>query len=315
MENAPIKIGFFGTPLIAAQCLEYLSRRFDIGFAVSVEDKPQGRNLRLTPTPVHETAARLGIPVLQPRSIKDPDFVRTVASFNADIFVVVAYGKIIPREVFSLPSLGSINLHPSLLPLYRGAAPVEWAIRSGETFSGVTVQRINERLDAGDILMQKRLDIGFNETAGEFFELAISEGCVMLEETIRELVSGAVTPLQQDESRVVYCGKISRETARIAWNESALSIHNLVRAFNPKPFAWSSLREKQVRIITTSIRSEGLPALEPGEIRIFERKRLLSGTGDGTLEILFLQPETKKVMNASSFINGHRLLTGERWDA
>ena len=310
-----MKIGFFGTPEIAAQCCAYLADRFDIVFAVSCEDKPQGRNLQVCRTPVHELAGARGIPVLQPASLKDPSFVQELSSFGADIFVVVAYGKIIPRSIFALPRLGSINLHPSLLPRYRGAAPVEWAVRSGEPVSGVTVQCINEKLDAGDVVLQTELPVGPDMTAGDFFDVAIAEGCRMLEHSVRGLDDGSLTPAAQDESKATYCGKITRETARIRWDESAASIHNLVRAFNPKPYAWSMFRGKNVRIIKTAVPAdEDLPVLEPGIMAVFKKKRLLAGTSSGVLEIVQLQPETKKAMDAVSFINGQRIIPGESFE-
>lgn len=311
-----MKIGFFGTPDIAARCLDYLAGRFDVAFVVSCEDKPKGRSLRVCETPVHEAASRLGIPVLQPQSIKDPSFAESLGAYGADIFVVVAYGKIIPRAVFAQPRLGSINLHPSLLPLYRGAAPVEWAIRSGETVSGVTVQCINERLDAGDIILQEKMDLGPDETAGEFFERAVARGGAMLEEAILGLDAGTITPLVQDETRATYCGKITKEGSRIVWDESAESIHNQIRAFNPTHVAWTTLRGKNIRVLRSSVpHGEGLPSLCRGELAVFAKKRLFSGTGSGLIEILELHPETKKVMDAASFINGYRLTPGERWDS
>ncbi|MGL4370274.1 MAG: methionyl-tRNA formyltransferase, partial [Spirochaetota bacterium] len=204
---------------------------------------------------------------------------------------------------------------PSLLPRYRGAAPVEWAIRSGETVSGVTVQYINERLDAGDIVLQKELAVGPDMTAGEYFERAIEEGSSMLNQAVCGLADGSIHPAPQDESRATVCGKISRESARIAWNEPASSIHNLVRAFNPKPFAWTHLRGKNVRILKTALPSDpDLPALAAGEIAVFRKKRLLAGTGTCPIEILCVQPETKKEMDAGAFINGMRLQPGERWE-
>jgi methionyl-tRNA formyltransferase len=311
-----MKIGFFGTPEIAAQCLEYLAERFTVVFSVSCEDKPQGRNLRVCQTPVKDASIRLGIPVLQPASIKDPLFAKELAAYGADIFVVIAYGKIIPRAVFAQPRLGSINLHPSLLPLYRGAAPVEWAVRSGDAISGVTVQYINERLDAGDIVLQKEIAIGPDMTSGELFDTAIREGQVMLESAIRGLDDGSIYPVPQEESKATHCGKIMRETAHVDWNDSASSIHNLVRAFNPKPLAWSFFRGRNIHIIKTKIvHDDRLPLLAPGEIAVYAKKRLLCGTGTGCIEILELQPETKKAMDAVSFINGQRLVPGERWES
>jgi methionyl-tRNA formyltransferase len=221
--------------------------------------------------------------------------------------VVVAYGRIIPRSIFEIPGLKTINLHPSLLPKYRGAAPVESAILSGESISGITVQYINERLDAGDILLQENIEITPNMTAGDLFDSVLPLGAEMLDRAITGLAAGTIHPIPQNENDATYCRKFSREEAQIDWSFPREKIHNLVRAYNPKPVAWSVFRGSSIKIHKTSIPTESLPSLRSGEFAVFQ-KRLLAGTGTDPIEILEIQPEGKKIMNGSSFSNGYRII-------
>ncbi len=309
-----MRIGFFGTPGIAAYALEHLTTHFDIAFLVTGDDKPAGRDLQITCSPAKEVARAHGIAVLHPKSLRDESFIAALKSFNADIFVVVAYGRLIPREVFTLPRLGTINLHPSLLPRYRGAAPVEWAIMHGEPRTGVTVQLINERLDAGDIVMQREIPLTDSITAGELYEIVLPTGSHLLVESIRLLESGRAAPVVQDEAQASYCGKIDRETARIDWTMPAVQINNLVRGLNPKPGAMTGFRDMLFKIWKTAPLAEEAPcAPAPGVLFVHRKKRLLVGTGSGFLEVLSLQPERKKAMDAASFINGYRLTADARF--
>jgi methionyl-tRNA formyltransferase len=305
-------IGFFGTPEIGSYCLRELAKEFAICFAVTGEDKPAGRNRILTPPPVKRTAQELNIPVLQPSSLRDENFVNQLSSFGADLFVVVAYGKLIPRAVFDLPKFKTINLHPSLLPKYRGAAPIEWAIINGETETGVTVQLINEKLDAGDVLSQEKIAIQNDMTAGELYEIIMPAGASLIASTIRRIEKGDIIPKKQNDDEAAYCGKINRETSKIDWGKSGNAIRNLIRGMNPKPVAWTIFRGKIMRVWTASA-FEGDARLSPGEIRVFEKKRLLVGTGSFPLEIANIQPETKKPMKGADFINGYRIKEGERF--
>jgi len=308
-----MKIGFFGTPDIGAFCLRELARNFDVLFAVTGEDKPAGRHRHLQAPPVKEAAAELGIPVLQPGKLRDEAFIAGLKGYPADLYVVVAYGKIIPREIFDHPHLKTINLHPSLLPKYRGAAPVEWALMGGETVTGVTVQLINEKLDAGDILASSKIDVGRDMTAGELYDIVLPKGAALLVETVRRMGEGDIVPVKQDESESTYCGKIDKDLARVEWTKPAPDIHNLVRGLNPKPVAWTEFRGKNVRLWRTNLPDDaGDIVLEPGELRVHGKKRLLAGTGRGAVEITGIQPETKKVMDGLSFINGYRLQAGEK---
>ncbi len=305
-----MKLGFFGTPDIGAYCFEKLAREFEVLFAVTGEDKAVGRHQRIQATPVKLKAQELGVPVLQTASLRDESFIGKIAAFGADLFVVVAYGKIIPREVFELPKYKTINLHPSLLPKYRGAAPIEWAIINGERETGVTVQLINEKLDAGDVLSQEKIVIDNDMTAGDLYERVKPAGSALLIRTVREIEQGNIIPKKQNENDATYCGKIDRETSKIDWKKPADVIRNLIRSMNPKPVAWTMFRERIIRV-WSAIESDEEVVLKPGEICVRGKKRLLVGTGSGALEITEIQPETKKPMRGADFINGYRIQEGE----
>jgi len=310
-----MKIGFFGTPEIASYCLEHLIKHYEIAFVVTSPDKPKGRGKHLLPTPVKEKALEYGIVCFQPTTLKDEQLAETLRQFNCDIFVVVAYGKLIPRSIFSIPPLQTINLHPSLLPKYRGAAPVEWALYNGEQQTGVTVQRINEELDAGDIVLQSTVTIAPNETAQDVYEKILPLGADMLVRAIEGLHDGTITPVPQDHSQATYCGKITSETARINWDIPSIHIHNMVRAFNPKPVAWTTFRGKIIKIWKTLLSDSSCnnSTARPGTV-VVQAKRLFVCTFDGTIEVMSLQPETKKPMDASAFINGYRLQHGDAFE-
>ncbi len=309
-----MKIGFFGTPNIASYCLQHLKKYFDIAFVVTSPDKPKGRGQHLSAPPVKEKALEYGIPCYQPQMLKDDNLRDTLAGYNCDIFIVVAYGKLIPRSIFSLPPLGTINLHPSLLPQYRGAAPIEWALYNGEKQTGVTVQLINDELDAGDIVIQSAVTIAPNETAQEVYDKVMPPGAELLVQAVHGLYNGSLQPIPQDHSRATYCGKITNETAHIDWNSPSQLIHNMVRAFNPKPVAWTTFREKIIKIWKTQLgySSGNSSSGNPG-LLIQRSRRLFVCTADGEIEVLELQPETKKPMDAGAFLNGYRLQDGDRF--
>jgi methionyl-tRNA formyltransferase len=308
-----VKIGFFGTPEIARCCLDDILQHHEVLFVVTAEDKPLGRNRKIRFCPTKDLALCREIDVLQPGDLGDPEFIELLKGYNADIFVVVAYGLIIPEEVFTLPPLKSINLHPSLLPKYRGAAPIQWALINGEEETGVTVQMINSRMDAGDIVIQERIPLDQNMTSADLYQAVVDISGDLLNRAMILLSEGRI-PVGQDENEVSFCGKIGRETAHIDWSESSESIHNLVRGLNPKPVAWTTFRGKNMKIWTTSLLHEdtGLE-LKPGQIVKFMKKRLIAGTGSGVLEITGIQPENKKSMDGLSFINGYRIGEAEEF--
>lgn len=310
-----MRIGFFGTPQIAAHCLRSLADAHDIAFIVSNDDKACGRHLRVQCCPAKEVALERGIRFYHPKSLKEKPFIDALRLEGAELFVVVAFGRIIPRAVFEMPRLGTINLHPSLLPRYRGAAPVEWALINGETTTGVTVQMINERLDAGDIVLQEKIAIPLDSTAGDLYAAILPIGTRLLLHAIELLAAGNARVSPQDEAAATYCGKIDHELARIQWSANALAIHNLVRGLNPRPGAWTEFRGTHIKIWkTVPASADLLPDAHPGLLVVHRKKHLLAGTGDGWLEILSLQPETKKPMEGLSFINGYRPREGDRFE-
>ncbi|HOP64152.1 MAG TPA: methionyl-tRNA formyltransferase [Spirochaetota bacterium] len=306
-----MRVGFFGTPEIASYVLQHICNIFDIVFLVAPEDKKCGRAMKLQECAAKEFATCSDIPVIQPGNLRDPEFADILKSYNADIFVVVAYGKLIPENIFNMPRCGTINLHPSLLPEYRGAAPVQWALINGDDETGVTVQMINEELDAGDIVLQEKIEIDGEITAGELFEIVFPIGAEMIVKAINLLGSGDADLKKQVHSEATYCGKIDKDMSQIIWDKDSFSIHNLVRGLNPKPVAWTTFRGHHMKIWKTAIFEGDCPELKAGEIRRFEKKRLLAGTGNGIIEILEIQPENKKRMDGLSFINGYRLEAGE----
>lgn len=311
-----MKIGFFGTPEISCSCLDEMLKQHEVLFVVTAEDKPCGRNRKMRFCPTKDLALCRKIDVLQPCDLSDPEFIEVLKSYNADIFVVVAYGLIIPEEVFTIPPLKSINLHPSLLPKYRGAAPIQWVLINGEKETGVTVQMISRRMDAGDIILQERIPIDDDMNSEDLYKRVIEMSGDLLKRAITLLAEGSRAPVKQDESEASYCGKIGRETAHIDWSMSSEDIRNLVRGLNPKPAAWTTFRGKNMKIWTTSLLNEetGLE-LKPGQLAKFMKKKLLAGTGNGVLEITGIQPENKKLMDGLSFINGYRIGESEEFFA
>ena len=310
-----MKIGFFGTPDLAARVLSDLGDRHEILFAVTAPDRPAGRKLELHSCPAKVEALRRGVPVLQPSSLKDPDARKAILSRDADIFIVVAYGGLIPRDIFDHPPLKTINLHPSLLPRYRGAAPIQWCLMHGERETGITVQVINERLDAGDIVVQERIPLGPDMTAADLYAIVISRGAELLGRAMTGLAAGTAERLPQDESLATYCGKIDRGVAMIDWGRGSADIHNQVRGLNPKPAAFSTFRGENIKIWRTAIFGEDMPpGARHGALAVYEKKRLIAGTGDGYIEILSIQPANKKIIDGLSFINGYRLTGDDRFE-
>ncbi len=310
-----MKIGFFGTPEIAAFCLKRLCDEHEIVFVATGTDKPTGRRQQIQINPVKKYAIQNNIPVIQPEDLDEKSFVEDIQTRGADIFVVVAYGKILPEKLFNIPRFKTINLHPSLLPRYRGAAPIQWSLINGDNITGITVQQMNNKLDAGDILLCEKAVIDQDMTSHDLENLLLPIGIELLNKSIHMLSIGKASPVNQEEEDACYCGKIDREIARIDWNKTSLEIHNLVRGLNPKPVAWTQFRGKNVKIWKTRTCNEKIDIkLISGQLIKFQKKRLITGTGDGFIEIMEIQPETKKVMEAGQFINGYRLVEGDLFE-
>ncbi|MBI3665277.1 MAG: methionyl-tRNA formyltransferase [Acidobacteria bacterium] len=298
-----------GTPAFAVPTLEaLLEAGVEVAGVVTQPDRPAGRGQQPVASPVKRLAVERGLAVFQPLKIKDPEAVEYVRRLGPDVIVVVGYGQIIPRAVFDSPPLGTINVHASLLPKYRGAAPIQWAIANGETVTGITTMRIEAGLDTGDILLQRECPIGPEETAPELSARLAKEGAALLIETLRCLERGAITPRKQDPTQASHAPLIKKEDGRADWAMGARQIANRVRAFDPWPGVYTTFRGhllhlRKVRVVEGSGTSSR--AVRPGALDV-DRHSLRVACGEGWLELVELQPEGKKRLTAQEFINGHR---------
>ncbi len=304
-----------GTPEFAVTSLEcLLESKHEVQAVVTVPDKPRGRGLKVQPSPVKEAALKSGLPVLQPQGLTEPHFLAELCKMAADLFVVVAF-RVLPPEVFEMPAAGTINLHSSLLPKYRGAAPINWAIVNGEKETGVSTIYIQKSVDTGDLIQQRKVGIGDDETAGELHDRLARIGAEILVDTVDAIEQGKAVRHEQ-RGHATKAPKISRETGRIDWTNSSESIRNLVRGLNPWPGAHSVLRGKSLKIFEAA-RSEStaVASVKPGEVVECDRKsgRLIVATGDGCLELRRLQPQGKRQMSTKEFLLGHTVEAGDRF--
>ncbi|MCR4392282.1 MAG: methionyl-tRNA formyltransferase [Candidatus Acetothermia bacterium] len=306
-----VRLAFAGTSRFAVPALQVLARRFGLVLVVTQPDRPAGRGLPLTSPPVKEEAQRLGLPLVQPRSINAPDVVERLRSLDLDLLVVAAFGQLLRPAVLSLPRLGCVNIHASLLPNYRGAAPVAWAIIHGEEETGVTTFRLDEGMDTGPILLQHKAAIGPNDTAGELEARLAELGAELIVDTVEGLASGTLTPVPQPPEGTL-APKLHREDGRIRWDWETRRIHNLVRGTNPCPGAYTHFGERPVKVHRTRPVEEGRSDLPPGTI-LPRRDRLLVATGDGALELLEVQPAGCRAMSGRDFLNGYCRTAGERF--
>jgi len=286
---------------------------FDVALVVTRPDKPAGRGLKLHPTPIKELAQELDLPLFQPEKVNRE--VERLKELKPDVTVVVAYGQILSRDVIAVPRLGTVNLHASLLPKYRGAAPVQWALMRGETVTGVTTFLIDEGLDTGPILLQREVPIAPEDTAGTLEKKLAEVGADLMVETLVGLRDGTVRPRPQDDAQATYAPKITKEMARIDWTKSAQELHNLVRAMEPTPGAFTFYKGRRLKVHRTRVvpepPSSGSKG-EPGTVVGVGDEGLRVATGGGVLELLEVHPEGKRRMSGRDFANGYRVREGER---
>ncbi len=325
------RIGYLGSPDISAHLLRSIldAGRHEVAFVLSNPDRPRGRSSRLHPTEVSALALERDIPLFRPESLKKgegrEELVEQLQAHDADLFVVFAYGKILPSAVYELPSLGAVNLHASLLPLLRGASPIQSALLHGLETTGWSVQKIAKGMDTGDVLATAEIPIDPEESAGELAERMLPEGVrLMLDvlERYEELWNAAQA---QDESRASYCTKFTTEMSVIDWALAAQDIHNLVRALNPRPTARTQMPDgSNLKIHRTALMAPEAAATsryasaEPGTFgleRIDDARKLVVRAGDSVMEILELQPEGRKKLTAQDFLNGYRAEQTERFPA
>ena len=307
----PVDLVFCGTPQFAVPTLEALAAAgFSIRLVVTQPDRPKGRGLEMIASPVKQSALKLDLPVTQPERIKNNEEFRSqITALKPEAIIVVGYGRIIPQWMLDLPPLGNINLHASLLPKYRGAAPIQWAIAQGETVTGVTTMRIDAGLDTGDIILQRELRIAPDDTSLTLSPRLASIGAELMVETLNGLREGTISRQPQDNSQATLAPILKKEDGLIDFTRPAQEIINRMRGFQPWPGAYTRFREKHLQILKAQVAQDSLP---PAEL-VVKGDRLLVGCAQNTsLEVLEIQLEGKKRSPASDFIHGYRPQSGER---
>ncbi|HTY85202.1 MAG TPA: methionyl-tRNA formyltransferase [Silvibacterium sp.] len=315
-----MKLVFCGTPLFAVPALNAVLRAgHSVELVVCQPDRRAGRGMQVVVPPVKEAADAAGIPVVQPEKIKNnAEFRARLEQIQPDAIIVVAYGRIIPKWMLDLPHFGNLNLHGSLLPKYRGAAPIQWAVANGEPVTGVTTMRLDEGLDTGDILMQRELPIAPDQTAVDLFPRLAEMGAALMVETLDGLAAGALRPVKQDDSLATLAPILSRDDGRMDFTQVAMTIYNRWRGFQPWPGAWTMLGGKKLtahRLMPLEPSALSGDPTEPAAVRV-EDGRLFVRCGEKTwLELVEIQLEGKKRLAAADFLRGHPLKTGDRLGA
>lgn len=304
-----MKIVFMGTPEFAVPSLEAALAAGDIVAVVTRSDKPQGRGLRVTSPPVAVVAVQYALEVLQPATLRDPEFLAQLGRLEPDLIVVVAYGRLIPSDVLRAAPMGAINLHPSLLPRYRGAAPIPRAIAAGDAETGVTILSVSEELDAGDIILQRPVAIRADDTAATLEARLAQEGATLLVEALGLLESNQAPRHPQDPSRVTLAPKLTRDEALIHWSDPAEKIVNMVRAFDPWPVAYTVRDGAPLKVWRAAARAVAGRG-NPGVVREADRDRLVVDAGEGAVELLEVQPASGRRMPAADYLRGHPLAPG-----
>ena len=319
MTKEDLKIVFFGTPDFA---VESLSRLVDGGYnvaaVVTMPDKPAGRGRQLQESDVKRYAVEHGLPVLQPVSLKDEAFIEELRSFGAQLFIVIAF-RMLPEAVWQMPPLGTFNLHASLLPRYRGAAPINWAVMNGDTETGVTTFFLKHEIDTGDVIQQRSCPIGRHENVEDIHDRLMVMGADMVIETVDAIIAGTVKPIPQDQmltagQHPTPAPKIFKDTCRIDWNRPAEALYNHIRGLSPYPAAWTTIENEEGKDCTTIkvyATSEPLPfaaseSPAPGTI-VADRKTLRVACADGWLQLLSLQQSGKKRMDTDAFLRGYTI--------
>jgi methionyl-tRNA formyltransferase len=313
VDDAPLRVVFFGTPEFALPTLDaiLLSRHAVVG-VVTQPDRPRGRGQRTTDAPVKVRARDARLPLLQPGTLNDASFLSALAGLRADIGVVAAYGRILSEAVLAVPRIGMINVHASLLPRYRGAAPVHRAIMAGEPETGVTIMRVVKALDAGPMLAAARRPIGRNETSLDVESDLAAIGASLLVATLDRLARGEVAETPQDESAASYARRLTKDDGRLDWDRPAVAVHDQIRGLHPWPHAHSFLLGARL-ILLRSVTSGAAAGAPPGTILAAHGDDLHVATGDGVVQLTEIQAEGKRPMNVRDFLAGHRLTAGDRF--
>lgn len=304
-----MNVVFMGTPDFAAESLkQLLSSKHTVSAVFTKQDMPRGRKMIMTPPEVKVLALEHNLPVYQPKTLKDEEVINQIKEINPDVIAVVAYGKLLPPEVLDIPKYGCINVHGSLLPKYRGAAPIQWTVLNGDEYGGVTTMYMAEGLDTGDMILTYKTRVGENETSGELFDRLAVEGGKLLLDTLELLEKGQAPRIPQNESEATHAPMLSRESCQVDFEKTASEVHNLIRGLSPWPVAQTTLEGKKVKLISSRVsKLQG----NPGEV--ISVNPLTVACKEGSVEILTLQLEGKKAMESKAFLLGHKLNIGDKF--
>ena len=307
-----MKIVFMGTPDFAVGALDALvGAGYEVTAVVTQPDKPKGRGKDLQCPPVKAFALQHGIPVMQPVKLREPEAVAELSRYEADLFVVAAFGQILTQEILDMPRFGCVNIHASLLPKYRGAAPIQRAILDGESVTGVTLQQMNAGIDTGDILAKVCVDISPEDTGDSLFEKLMHAGAKLLIETLPRIEAGEITPKAQDEAQATYAGRLSKELGEIDWQDSAEVIARKIRAFTSWPGAYTTLSGKPFKIWGARLTDTAADG-EAGSVSAVTKEEILINCGEGRLALTQVQLSGKKRMPVKDFLLGVKVQTGEK---
>lgn len=309
-----MRIVFMGTPDFAVGSLKALAEagKYDIAGVVTQPDRAKGRGHHMLMTPVKEYALSQGYEVYQPQKVKTPEFIEVLRGLHPDLIVVAAFGQLLNKEILEMPEYGCINVHASLLPKYRGAAPIHYAILEGESESGVTIMQMDIGMDTGDMLAKATVPITENMTMGELHDELRNVGAQLLIKTIDDIAAGKAVLVKQDEAQATYASLLKRSMEKIDWSKSARAIHNLIRGFNPAPGAFTTLPDGKNLKIWNSLLTGKAAKAEPGTVTDVGKHSFYVACGDELLEITEVQPESKKRMAAQVFCNGRGVSDGDR---
>lgn len=299
-----MRVVFMGTPDFSVPALEKIASEHEVVAVVTQKDKPKGRGQEVSYTPVKESALKLNIPVLQPDKVKEDSFVEELRALNPDVIVVIAFGQILSKEILDMPKFGCVNVHASLLPKYRGAAPIQWAVIDGEEKSGVCTMKMDEGLDTGDIIDKEEITLDPKETGGSLFDKLAALGGELILKTLQNLEFGNAQFIKQDDSKSTYAKKMTKDLGHIDFTKDAVSIERLIRGLNPWPSAFTYLDGKVMKIWDADVVDAGG---EPGTVISEDKDSFVIATGDKALKVNELQLEGKKRMKASDFLNGRSI--------
>ena len=320
-----MRIVYMGTPEFAAVALDAIVKEHEVVAVITQPDKPQGRNRKLVPTPVKVKAQAYDIPVYQPVKIREEESVQMIRDYNPDVIVVAAYGQILPESILNIPKYGCINIHASLLPKYRGAAPIERAIIDGEVVTGVTTMYMAKGLDTGDMIEKAEVPITGEDTGASLHDKLAEAGAALILTTLAKLEAGTVTRTKQDDAQSCYAAMLTKELGRMDFTRPAVELERLIRGLNPWPCAYTTIDGKNVKLYKAEVinldaqmrqtlqeKSEQILAFAPGEIVEVTKKYFVIACGEGALRVRNLQPEGKKAMDTSAYLNGNPLIPGMR---